>query len=144
MSKLSSLGWRRLIMFIRGWTGYIARIAQRAFRNAPENSVLPALCPFSLKTPHGQPTHFALFLAASASLRVASSSSAVSMAWAGRWTYRTTEPRMNMSLVEHCRLMCKRPEGRVGEKGAGLWRKVHANVPGVAIAFRPQPRHCPV
>jgi len=45
--------------------------------------------------------HFALFFAASASLLVASSSSAVSTAPDGRCTYRTTEPRMNMSFVEH-------------------------------------------
>ena len=47
--------------------------------------------------------HFALFFAASASLRVASSSNAVSTAPEGRCTYRITEPRMNMSFVEHCR-----------------------------------------
>lgn len=46
--------------------------------------------------------HFALFFAASASLLVASSSRAVSTAPEGRWTYRTTEPRINMSFVEHC------------------------------------------
>jgi hypothetical protein len=48
------------------------------------------------------PFHFALFFADSASLLVASSSSAVSTAPPGRCTYRTTEPRMNMSFVEHC------------------------------------------
>ena len=46
--------------------------------------------------------HFALFFAASASLLVASSSNAVSTAPDGKCTYRTTEPRMNMSFVEHC------------------------------------------
>ena len=49
--------------------------------------------------------HFALFLTASASLLVASSSNAVSTAAEGRCTYRTTEPRMNMSRVEHYTLV---------------------------------------
>lgn len=49
--------------------------------------------------------HFALFFAASASLLVASSNKAVSTAPDGRCTYRTTDPRMNMSLVEHYRLV---------------------------------------
>ena len=49
-----------------------------------------------------QTSHFALFLAASASLLVASSSNAVSTAPEGRCTYRTTDPRINMSFVEHC------------------------------------------
>jgi hypothetical protein len=48
------------------------------------------------------PPHFALFLAASASLLVASSNNAVSTAPLGKWTYRTTDPRINMSFVEHC------------------------------------------
>jgi hypothetical protein len=46
-------------------------------------------------------SHFALFFAASASLLVASSNKAVSTAPDGKCTYRTTEPRMNMSFVEH-------------------------------------------
>jgi hypothetical protein len=46
-------------------------------------------------------SHFALFFAASASLLVASSNNAVSTAPDGKCTYRTTEPRMNISFVEH-------------------------------------------
>lgn len=48
--------------------------------------------------------HFVLFFVASISLRVASSRSAVSTAPEGKWTYRTTDPRINMSLVEHYQL----------------------------------------
>jgi hypothetical protein len=59
---------------------------------------LPACCNACVIIP---PPHFALFFAASASLLVASSSSAVSTAPLGRCTYRTTDPRMNMSFVEH-------------------------------------------
>lgn len=71
-------------------------------------AVVPGLHPI---TPHSHYTplprfsfsspHFALFFAASASLLVASSNSAVSTAPEGKCTYRTTEPRINMSFVEH-------------------------------------------
>jgi hypothetical protein len=65
---------------------------------APEAAFMTHIpCPIPIPLPH-----FALFFAASASRLVASSSSAVSTAPEGRCTYRTTEPRMNMSLVEHC------------------------------------------
>jgi hypothetical protein len=55
------------------------------------------------------PPHFALFLAASASLLVASSNSAVSTAPEGKCTYLTTEPRINMSFVEHYRHITNQP-----------------------------------